>query len=394
MAGVAPFSDDTPRTPGAGSIAGMVEALRLVDHHCHGVVRAPLERRAFESMLCEAAAPGRWHGSLFDTHVGIAVRRLCAPVLDLAPHAEPDEYLERRAELGVDEVAGRLLRAAGISEFLVDTGFHPEQLTTPDVLAAYAGGTAREVVRLERVAEETIAVCSAGTFAQECRARLGDAARTAIAFKSIAAYRVGLDLAPERPSDAAVFTAAARWASGVAAGKPIRLADETLIRFLIWTAIDLGLPIQFHVGYGDADINLARADPSLLTPLLRATADRGVPIMLLHNYPFHRHAGYLAQVFDHVFVDVGLAVHNVGRGGAARVLAELLELAPFGSVLFSTDAYGLPELFHVSAVRFRDALATVVEEQVARGDWSEDDAMRIARTIGSENATRAYRLYQ
>ncbi|MEV0947476.1 amidohydrolase family protein [Rhodococcus sp. NPDC049939] len=389
---MAPFPDEMPWALDGGSIAEAVAAVSLVDHHCHGVMREPLDRAAFESLLCEAAAPGPWHGSLFDTEIGFSVRRLCAPVLDMAPHSEPDEYIERRNELGVDEVTRRLMRATGISEFLVDTGFLPDQVTTPHGLAAYAGARAYEVVRLELVAEEVIASHSADTFAEACRASLADAARTAVAFKSIAAYRVGLGLAPERPSDAAVSTAAARWAAEFAAGKPIRLTDETVIRFLIWTAVDLGLPIQFHVGYGDADTDLARGDPLLLMPLLRATADAGVPIMLLHNYPFQRHAGYLAQVFDHVFVDVGLAIQNVGRRGATRILAELLELAPFGSVLFSTDAFGLPELYCVAAMQFREALVPVVEDRVAQGDWSESDARRIVRMIASANARRAYRL--
>nr|BFE88209.1 hypothetical protein GCM10020093_108100 [Planobispora longispora] len=39
-----------------------------------------------------------------------------------------------------------------------------------------------------------------------------------------------------------------------------------------------------------------------------------MPIVLLHNYPYHREAGYLAQVFPHVFADVSLALHNVGGG--------------------------------------------------------------------------------
>ena len=51
--------------------------------------------------------------------------------------------------------------------------------------------------------------------------------------------------------------------------------------------------------------------------------------MLLHCYPFHREAGYLAQVFPHVYFDVGLAVNYTGRAAGA-VLAESLELAPFG----------------------------------------------------------------
>ncbi|QCQ92943.1 amidohydrolase [Rhodococcus sp. SGAir0479] len=383
--------DDTPRSSDRGSIAEMVDALPLVDHHCHGVVPEPLDRRDFESLLCEAAAPGPWHGSLFDTQVGFAVRRLCAPVLGLPPHAAADAYLARRTELGGDEVSRRLLRAAGIEEFLVDTGFLADRLTPPDRLATDAGGRAREVVRLEPVAEAVIASGSVGAFADACRTTLATAAGTAVAFKSVAAYRVGLWLAPDRPSDAAVYTAAARWASDIAAGAPVRLADETLIRFLIWTAVDLGLPLQFHVGYGDADTDLHRADPLLLMPLLRATADRGVPVMLLHNYPFHRHAGYLAQVFDHVFVDVGLAVQNVG-GGAVRVLTELLELAPFGSVLFSSDGFGLPELFHIATARFRSALVTVSTTELAQGNWSFDDARRVARMIAADNARRAYGL--
>ena len=70
-----------------------------------------------------------------------------------------------------------------------------------------------------------------------------------------------------------------------------------LHRFLVWCGMDLGLPVQFHVGYGDADVDLHRGNPLLLTDLLRATEPAGVPVMLLHNYPYHRQPGYLAQVF-------------------------------------------------------------------------------------------------
>ncbi|MFC7450900.1 amidohydrolase family protein [Rhodococcus daqingensis] len=388
-------SDDTSAGPSRSGerrrLEELVGRVAFVDHHCHGIVRGPLDRAGFESLLCEADAPGPWHGSLFDTQVGLAVRRLCSPLLDLAPHAPADDYLARRAELGSDEVARRLLRGAGISEFFVDTGFRPDGLTTPDELAARAGASAREIVRLESVAERVIADHRAGDFVATCRDGLAAAAATAIGFKSIAAYRVGLDLAPDRPATSEVAAAAARWAAGIERGAPIRLADETLIRFLIWTAVDLGLPIQFHTGFGDADADLGRCDPLLLAPLLRATAGLGVPIMLLHTYPFHRHAGALAQVFDHVFVDVGLAMQNVGSR-AGQVLAELLELAPFGSVVFSSDGYGLPELFHVSATLFRRALSDFLAAGVADDAWSHLDAERIARLIAADNAHRAYGL--
>lgn len=378
-------------TPTDSALVEMVDALGLVDHHCHGIMQGDLDRVAFEALLCEADGPGPWHGSLFDTRVGFAVRRLCAPLLDLPVGATPEEYLDRRSEIGAAEVSRRMLRATGITTFLVDTGYAASRLTTPGELAGLAGGAAHEVVRLESVAEDVIGTTPPAGFADACRDRLEIAAEQAVAFKSIAAYRVGLDLAPQRPTETDVEAAAVRWTEDIDRGAPIRLADETVTRFLIWTAVELGMPIQFHTGYGDADADLHKCDPLLLTPLLRATSGLGVPIMLLHTYPFHRNAGYLAQVFDHVFVDVGLAMQNVGgRGG--QVLSELLELAPFGSVLFSTDGYGLPELFHISTTSFRRALAEVLGSGIGDGSWSFADAERIAHLVGTDNARRAYRL--
>jgi uncharacterized protein len=385
---VAPWADAASKV---WALSGLLDGLALIDHHCHGVVLQDLDRAVFEGLLCEADAPGPWHGSLFDTQAGLAVRRLCAPLLDLPSHCPPERYLERRAELGAAEAAARLLVPCRIEQFFADTGYLPVPITSPTELGEIAGGVGREIVRLEHVAEQVAAIHSAGDFADAFRQALHERVSAgAVAVKSIAAYRVGLDLDPARPNEAEVAMAASRLLAGRDATGP-RLADSTLIRFLIWTGVDAGLPVQFHVGYGDASIDLARADPLLLTPLLRATAGCGVPIMLLHNYPFHRHAGYLAQVFDHVFVDVGLATHNVGMG-AARLLRELLELAPFGSVLFSTDAFGLPELFYIGSVLFRRALEQLLDDGVGDGIWSMSDAERYARMIAADNARRAYRL--
>src|ERR671939_102201 len=111
--------------------------------------------------------------------------------------------------------------------------------------------------------------------------------------------------------------------------------------------------------------------------------------MLLHNYPFHRNAGFLAQVFGHVFVDVGLATHNLGHRSGA-LLAELLELAPFGKVLFSSDAFGLAELYLLGTVLFRRALGRLLVAGVAGDDWTAADALRTALAVGSDNAARAY----
>jgi predicted TIM-barrel fold metal-dependent hydrolase len=364
--------------------------LPLVDHHCHGVLREPVDRATFEANLTEAAGPGPWHRTLADTQAGLAVRAICAPLLDLPAHAPIDDYLARRGELGVDEVNRRLLGATGIDHFLVDTGLTPETITTPAQLAGYVAGTGHEIVRMEAVAESVVADVAADAYVDAVAAALADRVAGAVGVKSIAAYRGGLDLDPARPTAAEVTAAAASWQASLTGARP-RLTDRVLIRHLIWTALDLGKPIQFHIGYGDADVDLHRCRPTLLTPLLRATTGLGVPIMLLHNYPFHREAGYLAQVFDHVFVDVGLALQNVGSR-ADTVLAELLELAPFAAVLFSTDAYALPELFAVHAALFRRALRRFLDDGLQRDHWSAVDAERVAGMIASGNARRAYGL--
>ncbi len=366
-----------------------IESLRLIDHHCHGTIRRELDRPAFEALLTEATGPGPG-GSLFDSHIGLAVRRWCAPVLDLAPHASVDDYLTRRAELGTSDVTTRFLRGAGIEALCVDTGFEPERMLSPSEMGTAAGAPAYSILRLERVAEELAAEgTTAGGFAAALRERLDEQSAGAIAVKSIAAYRVGLELEDHRPAAAEVTAAAGRWLGSIGNGAAPRLADEVLHRFLIFAGIDLELPVQVHVGYGDRDLDLHRCNPLLLTGLLRAIEATGVPVMLLHNYPYHREAGYLAQVFTNVFIDVGLAMHNVGRRSSA-LLAEALELAPFGKFLYSSDAFGLPEFHYLAATLFRRALSGMLAEGLADDEWTEQDAKRCAEMIGAANARRVY----
>ena len=190
----------------------------LVDHHCHGLLCREADEGTLESTLNEGA--GWAGGSVFDSQAGFVFRRLCPPVLGLPPHAELDDYAARRAELGAIEVSKRFLSLAGVSVLCVDTGFTPEPLTTPAELGDLAGATAYEIVRLERVAEDVAAAgVGAAGFADAVRSALATRTASAVGVKSIAAYRTGLDLRAERPSDFEVTAAAGRW---LAAATPAR----------------------------------------------------------------------------------------------------------------------------------------------------------------------------
>ncbi|MEV4689356.1 amidohydrolase family protein [Microbacterium sp. LWH3-1.2] len=372
------------------AVGDVLNGIRLVDHHAHSVFADDLDDAGFETALSESGAPLRRGATAFDSQLGFAIRRICAPVLGLEPFAAPEVYLRRRRELGTPEATRRLLDASGVDEVLVDGGYAPESLLGEAQLFAF-GLRIRPIVRLEAVAEASAAAASdASGFMAELDRRLDETRATAAGYKTVAAYRTGLALPPARPTDREVTAAAARWLARLAeSGAPPRLTDQVLIRHLIWWAIDAGAVLQVHAGFGDSDLRLAGADPLLLQPLIARSAGSDATIALLHCYPFERAAGFLCHTYPHVVMDVGLAVSHLGAA-ATGVVARSLELAPFSAVLFSTDAWGLPERYAVGARLWREAMTDVLAGFVQAGRCSLDDAARVAKMIGRENAARIY----
>lgn len=346
-------------------LAEHVAAVRLVDHHVHGWFTEPGDRAAFEDALNEGSTGPVTSG--FDLPLGVAVRRWCAPLLGLPPLSPADDYWAARSATPYDDLVRTFVDAAGVEHWVVDTGLTPDLVTDP--------APRSEVVRLELLMEQVLDESDpVGAF----RERL-DAA-DAVGAKTIAAYRCGLDIDWSRPDDATV-AARARESSP-------RVADPVLVSFGAHEAAERGLPLQVHTGLGDRDLDLLRANPLHLTPLIRLVAS---PVLLLHCYPYHREAGYLAQAFEHVHVDVGLAINHLGAR-SVQLVAEAMELAPFGKQLYSSDAYGLPELHFLGAALWRRAMTEVLGGWVRRGDWSEDDAIRVVDEIARNNAVRVYGL--
>ncbi|MFI0591129.1 amidohydrolase family protein [Streptomyces griseus] len=369
----------------------------LVDQNCHGVLRTELGLGTFEARLTAAGgAPPASGTTFFDSQTGFAVRRWCPPPLGLEAHCPPAHYLARRRELGVAETSRRLLRASGVSAHLVDTG-PAGDLTGPAELASAAGSQGREIVRLEVLAEQ---VADTSGTVDAFLVNLGEAVHTA-ASSAVAFTSGGTDgpfaapfAAPEPPGPVRVRAAAGRWLAGRdeerrdarrGAGdrdrRPVS-AEPELLDHLRWSAVACGLPLQLRLG---------AADPARLADFAAATEGHGCALVLLHGYPYHRQAAALAGRHPHVYADLGAVAARTGAR-AAGVLAEIMELAPFGKLLFSSGAQGLPELHLVGARQFREALGRVLGDWVADGAWTCEDAARVATMIGSGNARRVYGL--
>lgn len=371
-----------------GVLAQHLREVDLVDHHVHGTFSESVDRATFEAAINEGSTdPVPAFMTQFDSPLGLAIRRWCAPALDLDPLVDADEYWSRRAQFGPDELSERFLRAAGVSRWVIDTGFKGDLITTPEQMTALSDVPSSEILRLERLTEDLL---ESGTSPADYPAAFRAALDTAVAdpatvgVKTIAAYRIGFDVDWSRPSDADVVEYAVRLA---ARGGPLRVDDPVLIAFGVHEAAQRGLPVQVHVGFGDRDLDLHRTDPLLLLPLLRTMAP--VPVLLLHCYPFQRQAGYLAQAFDHVNFDVGLAINYLGPRSTALV-AEALDTAPFAKQLYSSDAFGPPELHLLGSVLWRRAMGLVLGEWISTGDCTEADALRIVDMIGVRNAERVY----
>lgn len=370
-----------------------VDQLPLLDHHVHGVFKSDPTIEQFANMITESDRQPKSLELAMNSQVGFATRKWCSPLIDLPAHADAQAYFDRRMQLGAEEVNRRMLKASGITYSLIETGYRGDEIHGPAAMAQLSESRVDEIIRLETTAEKMLdaGATTAESFIADFAETLRVATVGAVGLKSIVAYRYGLHFEPSAPTKQEVQTAIAAVLKDVAAGKPARISDPVLLRHLIYAGLETKLPIQFHIGFGDPDLFLHLCDPLLMTNFIKQTEARGIPVMLLHTYPFHRNAGYLAQMFDNVYMDVGLAINYTGARSQA-VIAESLELAPFHKILFSSDAWGLPELTYLGAKLFRNGFGKILDEWVSQELWSLKDAKRVAKSIGYDNSIAAYKL--
>ncbi len=369
--------------------------IELIDHHCHGVVPQDLIAEEFEDLISESYAPAPLGTSHWDKPLGLSIRRWCAPMLDLPKFATPEAYVARRAELGAEEVNRRFLQGSGICKYLVDSGNRPESLCSVTDMERIAGVLSREVVRMESVAEQVVRDgCTAQGYVDAFETALENSIHDGVVgLKTVVAYRATLRVDPTAPSRDDIVRAADLWLREYDETGTARITNPVLERHIMWFGADLArrhsFPIQFHIGIGDPDIELHAVDPSHLTQYFLAVEPWNVPMTLLHCYPFHREAGLIAENFPNIYFDVGF-VQNWAGPSYQNMMKEALELAPFTKQLFSTDAFGLSELYYLGAMRFRNSLRNILDNWIELDECTPEYADQIMAWIGGANARRIY----
>src|SRR6266542_2366455 len=366
-----------------GTVAGGPPAtVPFVDHHCHSLLRSwpeasasewPAWRRCFtestDRRVLARDVPDLLGYRRFLTALAPLVgaegsgELAVVEARDRLAGAEPEAYLRM------------LLGNCAMAALLVDTGYGGPGTLALDELERATGRPVREVVRLESVVE----------------ARVGEAIEGgAVALKSVLAYRAGLRLPSSGPAELRrAFTELDL------AAQARRFDDPVLEPFLVRRAAELAaardVPLPFHTGFGDADIDLPRADPALLRPLLTDPRTEACPVVLLHCYPFAAGAAYLAGLYPQVHLDLSLAI-PLAEPIAERLVREALGLCPASKLLAASDGHSFPEMHWWGAIVWRRALGRVLAAEVRSGGLDEAAALGLAERLLGGNARRLYHL--
>ncbi|RPH84726.1 MAG: amidohydrolase [Candidatus Rokuibacteriota bacterium] len=371
-----------------------LSSLPVLDHHCHSLLRrqTPFSQVEFQSFFSEGGDETVRARHVPNTiYFRWAIKEL-ARLLGCDPTTEA--VLAARAAVPPHAWAGRLFRDANIPILLVDYGFQSGDTLTHDELRAHLPCRIHPILRLETMAQDLIVQHESFDRMVEAYVAAVEGARAAgyVGLKSVIAYRTGLAIGPpDRGEPARVFAAvkARSRRDGF-----VRLADKPLNDHLVLLALAVAeqqqLPVQFHTGFGDADLDLLWANPLHMRPLFESGRYRRVPFVLLHaGYPYVRELGYLASLYANVYADVGLAIPFVTVDIPA-LWSQLLGLTATSKVLFSTDAYSIPDIYWLAARWGRWGLARALEGATACGALTEAEALDSAQAILSGNAARLY----
>jgi uncharacterized protein len=369
----------------------------VVDNHCHGILRsqrfddAVSWRRAFT----ESADPGMPREHVASTAFYQRLIRTLAAFFDCEP--EEEAVFAARAQKDATEFTGELLRDANVEILLIDTGYPPpEEVLLGDELAELAGCRTEPLLRLETLMERLLSEHGSLEEVKEALAAALDDVRSQgyVALKSIVAYRTGLNVrgwtGEEAEASFREYKLAAGEGSARLAHKPLL---DTLLRVAFAEAARQEVPLQFHVGYGDADTDLLLGNPLHLRAVLERPEYRSMPVVLLHEcYPYTREGGYLAAIYENVYLDLSYGIPPLGYGEMLTFTREALGVAPISKLLYSSDGIGVPEFHWMSAIDGRHVLGRALEDLVAHTELSIPEAEAAGEDVLRGNAIRLYRL--
>ncbi|KAJ5918303.1 hypothetical protein N7454_010678 [Penicillium verhagenii] len=396
------------------SLRHLIQTHPLIDNHAHNVlsrdVAADYDSYPLESITSEA------HGrALENAQFTLPLLRATNQLGELygSPCAEWSDVLAAHSRWVEQDYEGLIKRSLeGTHALLLDDLLSDDDVESYDWHDSFTVSATKRIVRIEAVAAsllvdlmsterkegQTVWSLFRQQFLDKLEHAMDDPA--VVGFKSVVCYRTGLDVDPHTP-DEDLLTASLHRTLDLGTRKSgYRIEEKPLNDWLVQQTLKLitwrkraGIvkPLQFHTGLGDNDINLLRANPAYLQPLIVQYPD--ADIVSLHSaYPYTREAAYLTTVYPNIYLDLGEVFPMVSRQAQENIIRESLEITPTNRLLWSTDGHFHPETFWLANKQFRQALEKVFVDYVQHGDYTVAQAKAAAADILFYNSNRLYRL--
>jgi hypothetical protein len=364
------------------SLCDLIQSHPLIDNHAHNLLNqesaSDYDTYPLEAIVSEA------HGrSLENARSTLPLLRATNQLAELygSPCVDWNDVQSAHDKWVREDYEGLVRRSLeGTHALLLDDLLgDDEDIKSFDWHDSFTVSATKRIVRIESVAEaQILQISSSERKAGESvwnnfRQRFQDALAEAmddpnvVGFKSVVCYRTGLDVDPYSSDDTTLAGSLIRTLDSGTTRSGFRVEDKPLCDWLVQQTLKaisfkkkagVVKPLQFHTGLGDNDINLVRANPAYLQPLIAQYSDAS--IVLLHSaYPYTREAGYLVSVYPNVYLDLGEVFPMVSRDAQEKILRESLELTPTNRLLWSTDGHFHPETFWLANRQFRQALEKV-----------------------------------
>jgi len=373
-----------------------LSGIPVVDNHCHPVLlNQQVDAPGFRNYFTEASDPSVPEKHIPNTVYYLWLLRQLATIYG-CPNTEED-ILAIRSSLDDDTLLERFFRAANIDTLILDPAFPlPHTCYSPEHMGQLGHCRTARMLRLETLMQQLIIqyqnfdeVVDRYTLALTNAREQGYCA-----FKSIVAYRTGLEIS-EWSKDQAVSSF--QEALLAIRNGQLRIAHKPLIDYLLHIAFQQAaeqeLPVQFHTGYGDGDTDMRLGNPLHLRDVLERKDYQPMKVVLLHeSYPYSQLGAYLAAIYPHVYFDLSYMIPFVDRLEMLAFTRQALGVTPASKLMYSSDGIHVPEMHWAGAIRGRSVIGQVLQEMIDADEIDQEQAYDLALQILHDTAYTVYRL--
>jgi uncharacterized protein len=329
-----------------------------------------------------------------DLGASIAYRRMITELSRLlGTSASEVEVLRRRNRLAerYGDYLELLFGDARIRRMALDSGLEPVPF---EKFKRYAPGRLYRILRIEPLIKRLLETSSSfEALVDEFEGMIRSAARRSgfVGFKSVIAYRTGLDVSAPTEHEARIsFMLRREKSESEWFGPRAKLLRDFLLNRTAELSSKLGTFLQIHSGLGDTDIVAERCNPLLLSKFLRQENVMKTPIILIHGgYPYTDEAAWLSSVFPNVYFELSTPFPPTYLPAISKErFRRVLEVVPTTRVVYGSDSIETPEFHWLSAKLSKVALGEALGDIVEEGVMDEDDARRTAARILDGNGAK------